>query len=164
MPKNYTSSHSFNWKRPWIIFTQKDIIKFSQNHVCRAARMLLWWLQLCVLVFLYICLCHFVFFNMFLVLLHICLCIFASFPLSQITCRAAGEPAMTSAACLKARLALCSPSAAITWAVWPFQWVFSWFLFYIFYSYLIFYVLYLLLYVYYFQTAIYSLLPKFHLK
>ena len=31
------------------------------------------------------------------------------------TWRAAGESAMTSAACLRALLALCSPSAAITW-------------------------------------------------
>ena len=30
------------------------------------------------------------------------------------TCRAAGESAITSAACFRARLALCSPSAAIT--------------------------------------------------
>ena len=30
------------------------------------------------------------------------------------TCRAAGFPVITSAACLKALLALCSPSAAIT--------------------------------------------------
>ena len=31
-----------------------------------------------------------------------------------ITCKAAGFSEITSAACLKARLALCSPSAAIT--------------------------------------------------
>ena len=33
---------------------------------------------------------------------------------NKTTCRAAGESAITSAACFRARLALCSPSAAIT--------------------------------------------------
>ena len=32
-----------------------------------------------------------------------------------VTCKAAGLSAITSAACLRALLALCSPSAAITW-------------------------------------------------
>ena len=35
------------------------------------------------------------------------------------TCNAAGLSLMTSAACLRALLALCSPSAAITWGhIW----------------------------------------------